>query len=65
MHESESACFLIWALPTVKNMFLKQFSNKMLYNYYSKKNLERFGQYLKKSITGFPIVFLKCNFEMA
>ena len=33
--------------------------------FYSKFFLERFGQYLKKSKNGFPIVFIKCNFEMA
>ena len=34
--ESESACFLVQALPTVQNQFLKQFSNKVLHNYCSK-----------------------------
>ena len=29
--------------------------------YYSKKKLERFGQYLKKPKNGFPIVFSKCD----
>ena len=65
MHESESACFLVWALPVVENQLLKHFSNKVLYNYCSKFFFERFGEYLKKSKNGFPIVFLKCNFEMA
>ena len=31
--------------------------------YYSKKNLERFGQYLKKSRNGFPIVFPKSEID--
>ena len=35
MHESESACFLVWALPAVQNKFLNQFSHKVLYNYCS------------------------------
>ena len=35
-HESESAGFLIWALPEVKNCFQKQYLHKVLYNYYSK-----------------------------
>ena len=39
----------VQALPAVKNQFWKQFSNKMLYIYYSLKKNERFGQYLKKS----------------
>ena len=38
-HESESAGFLVQALPMVQNQFWKRFSNKVLYNYYSKKNL--------------------------
>jgi hypothetical protein len=54
--------FPVGALPVVENQFLKHFTNKVLYNYSSKKNLERFGQYLKKSKNGFPIVFKKCNF---
>ena len=40
--------FPVWALPEVENQFLKQLSNKALYNYCSKKLLERFDQYLKK-----------------
>ena len=43
-NESESA----GALPEVQYNFRKQFSHKVLYNYCSKKNLERFCQYLKK-----------------
>ena len=56
-HESESACFLVWALRKVQNRIWKQFSHKVLYNYYSKFFLERFGLYLTKSKNGFPIVF--------
>ena len=33
----------------------------VLYNYCSKKNLERFGEYLKKWKNGFPIVFSQCD----
>ena len=33
-HESESAGFLVRALPEVQNLFQKQFSYKVLYNYY-------------------------------
>ena len=33
----------------------------MLYNYNSKFFLERFGQYLRKSKNGFPIVFSKSD----
>ena len=40
--------FWVGALPEVKNPCLKFFSNKVLYKYCSKKNLERFVQYLKK-----------------
>ena len=36
MHESESACFLVRALPVVENKFLKHFSNKVIHNYISK-----------------------------
>ena len=32
-HESETACFLIWALPEVQNWIQKQFSHKVLYNF--------------------------------
>ena len=35
-HESESAGFLVWALPEVQNCFRKQFLHKVIYNYYSK-----------------------------
>ena len=38
MHESESAGFLVWALPMVQNHFSKQFYQKVLYSYCSKKN---------------------------
>ena len=48
MHESESACFLAQALPSVQNP---------LHNYCSKKKLECFGQYLKKSKKLFRIVY--------
>ena len=37
-HESESAGFLVWALPEVQNCFRKQFLHKVIYNYYSNKN---------------------------
>ena len=50
-------CFLVWALPKVRDQIRKQFFDKVLYNYSSKFFLERFGQYLKKSKNGFPIVF--------
>ena len=55
----ESAFFLVWALPAVENQFLKHFSNKVLYNYYSIFYffLECFGQYLKKSKMDFPFYF--------
>ena len=62
MHEIESACFLVCA---VKKKDFKQFSYKVLNNYCSNFYLERFGQYLKKSQNGFPIVFFKCNFKIA
>ena len=48
MYESDSACFLVWAVPAVHNQFLKQFSNKVLYNYCSKYVLGRCYQHLKK-----------------
>ena len=48
-----------------KSVFKAFFFNKVLYNYCSKKKLERFGQYFKKSKNGFSIVFLKCYFETA
>ena len=57
MHESESAVFLVQAFLVVRNQFWKQFSNKVLYNYYSKKKLERFGQYLKSEKMDFPLYF--------
>ena len=47
--------FPVGALPMVQNQFLKNFSNKVIYNYCSKKNSERFCQYLKKSKKAFPI----------
>ena len=31
--ESESAGFLVWALPAVQNQFGKQFCSKVQYNY--------------------------------
>jgi hypothetical protein len=49
--------FLVGALPEVQNCFWKHFLHKVLYNYYSKKNLERFDLYLTKSKNRFPIVF--------
>ena len=59
-HESESAGFLVWALPEVKNCLQKLFLHIVLYNYYSKKNVERFvtkNDAFKKLIT-------HCIFEM-
>ena len=35
-HASESAGFLVWALPEVQNCLWKQFLHKFLYTYYSK-----------------------------
>ena len=59
MHERESAR----ALLKVKNHFWKQFSHKMLYNYYSKFFWEPFGQNWKKFffLNGSPIVFPKMD----
>ena len=37
-HDSESACFLVGALPEVQNWIWKHFSHKVLYYYNSKKN---------------------------
>ena len=52
--------FLVEALPEVQNHFWKQFSNEVLYNYYSKKKFEHFGQYLKKvKKINFPLYFQK------
>ena len=48
MHESESACFLVWALPAVQNQFSKQFSKKVLYNYCLEKNIEAFWSVFEK-----------------
>ena len=45
-HESKSACFLVWALPEVKNQVQKQFSHKVLYNFLTKFLLSHFGLYL-------------------
>ena len=36
-HESESACFLVRALPEVQNQIQKQFSHKVFYNYITKQ----------------------------
>ena len=47
-HESESACFLVWALPKVQNQIEKHFSHKILYNFLTKFFLERFSLNLKK-----------------
>ena len=49
--------FPVGALPEVQNRIRKQFSHKVLYSFLTKFFLERFGQYLKKSKKGFPIVF--------
>ena len=62
MHESESACFPVEALCKAQNCIWKQFSHKVLFNYYSKFYLERFSLYLTKSKNGFPIVF--SNFQI-
>ena len=35
-HESESACFLVCALPEVQNQIQKQFSHKVFYTYKKK-----------------------------
>ena len=66
MHESESACFLVWELPAVQNYFLKQFSYKVLINYCSKffgafrsafkKSKKRISQ-CKNVISKWPKVF--------
>ena len=50
-------CFLVGALPEIQNWIWKHFSHKVLYNYYSKKNLEGFGSYLRKSKKDFPLHF--------
>ena len=55
--ESESAGFLVWALPEVQNCCQKQFSDKVIYNNYLKKKLERLDLKNGASKNGFPIVF--------
>ena len=47
-HESESAGFLVRALPVVGNHFWKQISNKVLYNYYSNFFFGAFWSVFKK-----------------
>ena len=48
--------FPVGALPVVKNLFKNIFLIKC-YKITVKKKNERFGQYLKKAINLFPIVF--------
>ena len=52
-HGSESECFLVWALPKVKNQIRKQCSHKVLYNFSPKFFVELFSLYLssKKNIS--------------
>ena len=60
MHESESAGFLVWALPVVWNHFWKQIFNKVLYNYRSKFFFGAFRSVFKKSQKmNFPLYFEK------
>ena len=47
-HESESACFLVRALPEIKNQIRKQFSHKVLYNYITKFFFGAFRSIFKK-----------------
>ena len=49
--------FPVGALPVVENQFLKHFLIKYYIITVLNFFLERFGQYLKKSKNGFPIVF--------
>ena len=44
----ESACFPAGPLRKIQKWIRKHFSHKVLYNHYSKKNLERFAFYLPK-----------------
>ena len=60
-HESECAGFLVRALPEVQDQIRKQFFDKKLYNYCSKKKLERFVTKNGVPKTGFPIVFSKSD----
>ena len=52
-------CFLDRALPEIKNQIWKQFSDKVLYKYCSKKNLEHFGPKNDVPKMDFPLYFLK------
>ena len=65
MLESESACLLVRALPAVQYQFLKLFSNKVPYNYCTKKIIGAFQSVFEKTKNLFPIVFLKCNSKTA
>ena len=56
-HESESAGFLIWALPEVKNCFRKQFDTKSYIITILKKIVERFVSKNDAKQKGFSIVF--------
>ena len=51
--------FTFMRIPEVQNRFRMQFSHKVIYNYYSKKNWGCFGQYLKSKKVDFPLYFLK------
>ena len=62
MHESESAGYLVWALPEVQNRFWKQFLLKVLYNYYSKKiEVFRLKKWRSKKFISYCI--LKMGFD--
>ena len=60
-HESESAGFLVWAIPAVQNCFRKQFYTKSYIITILIFFLERFVLKIGASKSGFPIVFLKCD----
>ena len=57
--ESESAGFLVWALPVIQNQFLKQISNKVLYSYHSNFSFQEFWSIFKKKNGFFHCIFKK------
>ena len=58
MHESAGSLF--HALLEVQNLFQKQFSHKVLYNY-CEKSKECFGEQLKNFKTNFSLYFQQKN----
>ena len=53
------ACFLVRALHQVRDQIQKQFFDKVLYNYCSKKNLKRFVPKNGVPKMDFPLYFQK------